>query len=362
MIQCPYADVNSPDSNTGMRTWIADMDSLCTISCKKEKDGIHMAFISIFDVLGPEMIGPSSSHTAGACSIALLAGKMADSPITFDNYPMSWKPDLSRASGPKYLALVSLMEDAIKNGTLKAGTKLPPQRELADYLNVNLSTISRAFKLCSQKGLLSASVGNGTYVCADVTAETVLLCGRENPRMIEMGALVPQVSGNRLVKSYTERLLKRPDALNLFSYDDPEGTGLQREAGVAWFQKSGFHTDKEHVLLAAGGQNALTASLGALLERGNKLGTDPLTYPGVKNAAKLLGIHLIPIQNNGYEMTEEGTTTCWRRIPCLPLLPLPRNRSFTCQACPKPLPRVSEPPMSMCRTSITAAWPLPFIP
>ena len=36
MIQCPYADVNSPDSNTGMRTWIADMDSLCTISCKKE--------------------------------------------------------------------------------------------------------------------------------------------------------------------------------------------------------------------------------------------------------------------------------------------------------------------------------------
>ena len=78
---------------------------------------------------------------------------------------------------------------------------------MADYLNVNLSTISRAFKLCSQKGLLSASVGNGTYVCADVTAETVLLCGRENPRMIEMGALVPQVSGNRLAKSYTERFL-----------------------------------------------------------------------------------------------------------------------------------------------------------
>ncbi len=41
-----------------------------------------MAFISVFNVLGPEMIGPSSSHTAGACSIALLAQKMADSPIT----------------------------------------------------------------------------------------------------------------------------------------------------------------------------------------------------------------------------------------------------------------------------------------
>lgn len=35
-----------------------------------------MDFISIFDVIGPNMIGPSSSHTAGAVSIALLAKKM----------------------------------------------------------------------------------------------------------------------------------------------------------------------------------------------------------------------------------------------------------------------------------------------
>ena len=40
-----------------------------------------MTFISAFNVLGPEMIGPSSSHTAGACSIALLAQQMADSPV-----------------------------------------------------------------------------------------------------------------------------------------------------------------------------------------------------------------------------------------------------------------------------------------
>ncbi|MBR1892886.1 MAG: L-serine ammonia-lyase, iron-sulfur-dependent subunit beta [Lachnospiraceae bacterium] len=36
-----------------------------------------MASISVFDVLGPNMIGPSSSHTAGASSIAYLAQKMA---------------------------------------------------------------------------------------------------------------------------------------------------------------------------------------------------------------------------------------------------------------------------------------------
>ncbi len=36
----------------------------------------YMAFISVFDVLGPIMIGPSSSHTAGAAAIAFLAHKM----------------------------------------------------------------------------------------------------------------------------------------------------------------------------------------------------------------------------------------------------------------------------------------------
>ena len=41
-----------------------------------------MSFISVFDVLGPNMIGPSSSHTAGAAVIAGLAQKMLAPPLT----------------------------------------------------------------------------------------------------------------------------------------------------------------------------------------------------------------------------------------------------------------------------------------
>lgn len=36
-----------------------------------------MKEISVFDIIGPIMIGPSSSHTAGALRIALIAGKIA---------------------------------------------------------------------------------------------------------------------------------------------------------------------------------------------------------------------------------------------------------------------------------------------
>ena len=40
-----------------------------------------MSFISAFDVMGPNMIGPSSSHTAGAARIAFLARKMLNSTL-----------------------------------------------------------------------------------------------------------------------------------------------------------------------------------------------------------------------------------------------------------------------------------------
>ena len=35
-----------------------------------------MAFLSIFDVVGPNMVGPSSSHTSGAATVALIARKI----------------------------------------------------------------------------------------------------------------------------------------------------------------------------------------------------------------------------------------------------------------------------------------------
>ena len=34
--------------------------------------------VSLFDIIGPNMVGPSSSHTAGACKIANIARKMVD--------------------------------------------------------------------------------------------------------------------------------------------------------------------------------------------------------------------------------------------------------------------------------------------
>lgn len=77
---------------------------------------------------------------------------------SFENYPMNWKPDLTRMQPPLYKALAKQLEEDIRNGLLHPGDLLPPQRELADFLDLNLSTITKAFKLCSQKGLAFKSI------------------------------------------------------------------------------------------------------------------------------------------------------------------------------------------------------------
>lgn len=197
---------------------------------------------------------------------------------------MSWRPDLSKTTGPKYLALAQLLEEEIRTGRLKGGTKLPPQRELADFLNVNLSTVSKALKLCEQKGFVSASVGCGTFVASGATAEPVLLGPGGNSRLIEMGAIVPDVLCNQRVKAYLEELLKRPDSLALFSYGVPEGSTRHREAGVAWLADRDFKPTGTMSCWPPGGQNALTGALGTFFHQGDKVGTDPLTYPGIKTA------------------------------------------------------------------------------
>ena len=48
---------------------------------------------------------------------------------SFDNYPMTWKPDKQLLKAPLYTSLAKLLEKDIIEGRLTAETKLPPQRE-----------------------------------------------------------------------------------------------------------------------------------------------------------------------------------------------------------------------------------------
>lgn len=55
---------------------------------------------------------------------------------SFDNYPMSWKPSIDKTQKPIYKVLARQLYQDILNGVLLPGTRLPSQRELADFLDL----------------------------------------------------------------------------------------------------------------------------------------------------------------------------------------------------------------------------------
>lgn len=221
---------------------------------------------------------------------------------SFADYPMTWKPKLEKTGMPIYLELARLLENDIESGALRPGTRLPPQRELADFLDINLSTVSRAFKLCADNGLLTSCVGSGTYVSFSSLTRLI-----EEPRneLIRLDAMTPETLEPSELVDVTLKMLSESGRERLFQYELDQAS-WQNEAACRLLQRAGSTTQSGHILTAGGGQNAIAAIFAALLTRGGKLGVDPLTYPGVKSAAKLFGIQLVPIALENGHMSEEG--------------------------------------------------------
>lgn len=222
---------------------------------------------------------------------------------SFDNYPMLWKPSLAGETMPLYKALARLLEEDIKKGALKPGDMLPPQRELADYLDINVSTISRAFKLCEQRGLISATVGKGTYISSDVHVNSRILTAAKTSGFIEMGPTYPSYRQNMAVIEFVKSMLDQSNAADFLRYASPCGSLSQKAAGVKWVKKANLNTTEEHLILSYGGQNALAAILAALFQPGDRIGTDLCIYSGMKTLAKMLGIQLVPIQQENNAMS-----------------------------------------------------------
>ena len=55
----------------------------------------------------------------------------------------------------------------VADGTLPVGSPLPPVRQLAADLGVNLNTIARAYRELEREGLVTTARGRGTEVAGD---------------------------------------------------------------------------------------------------------------------------------------------------------------------------------------------------
>lgn len=222
---------------------------------------------------------------------------------SFDDYPLTWRPrrDAVRKT-PIYLSLAAALECDILSGSLPPGTRLPPQRELADFLDLDFTTVTRAYGVCRGKNLVYGVTGRGTFVASMPGEEEAADCD-----FIDLGAVdaFPEI-GSAAVVSAARRVLARDSAAGLFSYAERDGKRRHRAAGMRWLSMCGVDAPCERIAVFPGVQSALSTAMLSVFSVGDAIATDAFTYANLIEFARLAHVKLVPVAGDGEGMLPEA--------------------------------------------------------
>lgn len=202
----------------------------------------------------------------------------------------TWLPDLGRAHGPKYRAIVDAMRAAIDHGVLRDGDRLPPQREVATRLGVDLTTVTRAYDSARHAGLIEPRGRAGSFVRGARPAAP-------DVPLIDTGMnMPPELPGGLLRDAILETSAELlASGVARLGYQPAGGPPAARIAGGRLIERAGIPCPPEQVVVAAGGQNALHAIFGVLLSPGDAVACGRFVYSGFKALAERMRLRLVPL-------------------------------------------------------------------
>ncbi|WP_181180473.1 PLP-dependent aminotransferase family protein [Mesorhizobium sp. B2-4-6] len=220
---------------------------------------------------------------------------------------ISWLPVLEAGPRPVYLKIVDALAGARSNGRLQPGDRLPPQRELARLLRVDLTTVTRAFSEARRRNLIDANAGRGTFVTPGEPEEPVLDLSMNMPPA-PAGLNLPA-----LIRTGIEGLLKRSSAEALLAYHPGPGSPVERAVGSSWLAETGNRLPADRVVVGSGAQALLTAIVLSQTREGDTILADALTYPGLIALAEAARRKLAAVANDGDGMRPDDLEEATRR-------------------------------------------------
>ncbi len=201
---------------------------------------------------------------------------------------------------------------AIEQGSLRAGTRLPPSREHASSLGVSRNTVLWALQRLQAEGYVEARVGDGTYVSQAVAANVAAPQGLvAAPRgLSRRGQLIadtaarwrPPLAAATAFRIGAPEVATFPFALwdrlsrqatahqraQRAQYLDPAGDPDLRQAVAQWLWASrGIRCDAAQVVVCSGSQQGIDLIARLLLDVGDEVLVEDPGYPGIR--ASLLG-------------------------------------------------------------------------
>jgi DNA-binding transcriptional MocR family regulator len=211
-----------------------------------------------------------------------------------------WQPQLDPGSDPIYARIVAALERDLRLGTLDGGARLPPQRSLADHLNVSVGTITKAYLEAERRGLVHAHVGRGTFVATTGSQRTSGDAAHDHVIDLSLNVVPHQAAARRMLSMSPAR--RNSDLLDGLAYSPPAGPDAHRRAAVTWLSRvANFEPDWTRVLMTCGAQQAMSLVFGLLCRPKATILCEAATFFGMQRLAEHRGYTL-----HGVQMDEEG--------------------------------------------------------
>ncbi|GEO15893.1 PLP-dependent aminotransferase family protein [Microvirga aerophila] len=214
---------------------------------------------------------------------------------------LSWMPRLETGHGPKYRAIAEALLADVQSGRLKPGHRLPPQRQLAKELRVDLTTVTRAFNEARRMGLIEANTGRGSYVRGQAPEQNNVAPAGSPIIDLSMN-MPPQPPAAKLRERIQEGIagvLSSPHGLMHLHYQESVGAGPDRTAAARWLAARLGAVPIDRVVVTGGAQTALYAIVRILADPGDAICVPDLTYPGLRAIAEQLNVRLVPVAMDG---------------------------------------------------------------
>lgn len=239
--------------------------------------------------------------------------------------------DLARFPGPLYRSVADALDQAIGQGRLPPGDRLPPQRDLAFRLGVTVGTIGRAYEILTQRGLVRGEVGRGTFVeQRGSPRERVHLDEPARPQVVDLTMNVPaaipaQAELPRLLAETAATM----SAADLGRYPPTTGFRRHRESAARWLGTLGVDADPQRLLFTSGAQGGLAAVLLAVARPGDPILVEALAYTGFISAARSLHLRLEAVALDGEGMVPEALEAAVRQSAARVLIVTPNVQNPT---------------------------------
>jgi GntR family transcriptional regulator/MocR family aminotransferase len=230
---------------------------------------------------------------------------------------------------PLHRRLYRALRDAILDGRLAAGSRLPSTRTLAGELDLSRNTVLTAFDQLAAEGYVGGRAGAGTRVAADLVAPGPgPAAGRTRaPRLSRAARRLRGLTGPLSLLGAEARAF-RPGlvALDLFPAatwarlssrwwrrhgmevdDDTAGLPALREAIAGYLRASrGVSCDAAQVIVVSGSQQALDLVTRVLVDEGTEAWVEDPGYMGARWALSAAGARLVrvPVDGEGLRVDE----------------------------------------------------------